>query len=122
MALVGLVVVTPLGPPRELITLLVAMVVGLIIFLGNTLFWKTSIRVASGVDAIVILVLVFGPAFVGLAPLMMLVSWARVELSDHTPLQATAGVVIGSAVAASVFQVLQKLVELKADRSLTTDR
>lgn len=96
-ALVGLAVITLLGAPRELITLLVAMVVGLIIFLGNTLFWKASIHMAYVVDAIVILVLVFGPPFVVLAPLVMLVSWPRVELGDHTPSQETAGSVIGAA-------------------------
>lgn len=94
--LVGLVVLTPLGAPRELITLLVATVVGLIIFVGNTLFWKTSICVASVVDAIVILVLMFGLAFVVLAPLVMLVWWARVESGDHMPSQVTAGAVIGA--------------------------
>lgn len=90
-ALVGLVVITLLGAPPELITLLAAMVVGLIIFQGNTLFWKTSIHAASVVNAIVILVLVLGPAFVVWAPLVMLVSWVRVELGDHTPSQVTAG-------------------------------
>jgi len=106
-ALVGLILIAVLGAPRELIALVVAMEVGLIISLAITLFWKMSIHVASVAGAIVILVLVFGQAFAVLAPLVILVAWARVELCDHTPSQVTVGAVIGAAVAASVFQLLR---------------
>jgi membrane-associated phospholipid phosphatase len=106
-ALAGLILLIILGAPRELIALVVAMATGLVIALLITLFWKMSIHVASVAGAIVILVLVFGPPFVFLAPLVALVGWARVQLGDHTPGQVAAGVLIGSAVAASVFQLLR---------------
>jgi len=106
-ALVGLILIGVLGAPRELIALVVAMEVGLVISLAITLFWKMSIHVASVAGAIVILVLVFGPRFVVLAPLIALVGWARVELSDHTPMQIAVGAVIGTMVAAIVFELLR---------------
>jgi hypothetical protein len=105
--LVGLLLLVVLGAPRELIALVVAMATGLFIALFITFFWKMSIHVASVAGAIVILVLVFGLRFALLAPVVLLVGWARVELSDHTPRQVTAGALIGAIVAASVFQVLR---------------
>ena len=106
-ALVGLILIAALGAPRELIALIVAMEVGLIISLGITLAWKMSIHVASVAGAIVILVLVFGPAFALLVPLLALVGWARVELSDHTPAQVVTGAIIGAAVAGLIFTWLR---------------
>jgi membrane-associated phospholipid phosphatase len=106
-ALIGLILIAALGAPRELIALVVAMEVGLVISLAITLFWKLSIHVASVAGAIVILVLVFGPPYLLLTPVVALVGWTRVELGDHTPSQVTVGAVIGAAVAASVFQLLR---------------
>lgn len=106
-ALVGLGLLVKLGAPQELIALVVAMATGLIIALLITLFWKMSIHVASVAGAIVILVLVFGPGFLILAPVVALVGWARVELRDHTLAQVTAGAAIGAIVAATVFDLLR---------------
>lgn len=102
-ALVGLILIAILGAPRELIALVVAMEVGLIISLAITLFWKMSIHVASVAGAIVILILVFGPLVLIMAPSVALVAWARVELGDHTPSQTLAGATVGAAVAGFVF-------------------
>jgi membrane-associated phospholipid phosphatase len=105
--LVGFAVLTWLGAPRELLALIVAMAVGLIVALLITFVWKLSIHVASVAGAVVILVLVFGPPLVVLAPVVALVAWARVELGDHTPAQVTAGAAIGILVAGSVFTLLR---------------
>jgi hypothetical protein len=106
-ALVGLNLLILLGAPRELIALVVAMATGLIIALVITLFWKMSIHVASVAGAIVILVLIFGPLFLFLVPMVALVGWARVELGDHTGEQVLAGGAIGAVVAAAVFTLLR---------------
>ena len=57
--------------------------------------------------AVVILTLVFGPAALSLAPLVVLVGWARVTVQDHTPAQTLAGAALGALVAASVFSLLR---------------
>ncbi len=38
-----------------------------------------------------------------LAPAVILVGWARVEVGDHTPAQAGAGAVVGIAIAGTIF-------------------
>ncbi len=68
---------------------------------------KISIHVAVVAGAIVILVLVFGPMALCLAPVVLLTGWARVTLGDHTPGQAIAGGVLGTLVAAGVFSFLR---------------
>jgi membrane-associated phospholipid phosphatase len=97
--------------PRVLTALIAAMAVGLGTSLLVTLVWKISIHVAVVAGAVVILVLVFGRAALGLVPLVALVAWARVALKDHTPGQVVAGAALGAAlgalVAASVFSLLR---------------
>jgi membrane-associated phospholipid phosphatase len=66
-----------------------------------------SIHVASVAGEIVILVLIFGPLFLFLVPMVALVGWARVELGDHTGEQVLAGGAIGAVVAAAVFTLLR---------------
>jgi len=105
--LIGLALMVVLGAPRELLALVAAMGVGLIVSLLVTLLWKISVHVAVVAGAVVILVLVFGPLLLVLAPLVALVGWARVEVADHTPAQAIAGSWLGAAVAAVVFMLLR---------------
>jgi hypothetical protein len=56
---------------------------------------------------VVILALVFGPALVALALLLVVVGWARVELGDHTSAQVIAGSGLGTVVAAVIFELLR---------------
>ena len=105
--LLGLALLASWGAPRELVALVAAMAVGLASALLVTLVWKLSIHTAVVAGAGVILVLVFGPALLALAPLVGLVCWARVAVGDHTPAQTLAGVALGAGVAASVFSLLR---------------
>jgi hypothetical protein len=105
--LVGVGVLALGNARRELIALVAAMAVGLGTSLSVTLVWKISIHIAVVAGAVVILVLVFGPAAPGSVPLVALVAWARVALRDHTPGQAAAGAALGALVAASVFSLLR---------------
>jgi len=105
--LIGLALMVVLGAPRELLALIAAMGVGLIVSLLVTLLWKISVHVAVVAGAVVILVLIFGPLLLVLAPLVALVGWARVEVADHTPAQVIAGSGLGAAVAAVVFMLLR---------------
>jgi hypothetical protein len=93
--------------PRDLVALIVAMGVGLATSLLVTLVWKISIHVAVVAGAVVILVLVLGPTWIILTPLIVAVGWARVVTRDHTAWQSAAGGALGAAVAAVVFSVLR---------------
>ena len=103
--LAGIALLTFGRAPRDLVALIVAMGVGLSSSLLVTLKWKISIHVAVVAGAVVILVLVFGPTWLVLMPLIAAVGWARVVLGDHTPAQSVAGGLLGSTVAAAVFSV-----------------
>jgi hypothetical protein len=105
--LIGLALLTRWGAPRDLVALVAAMAVGLLTALLVTLVWKVSVHAAVVAGAVVILVLVFGPALLVLAPLVGLVGWARVEAGDHTPAQVLAGILLGGAVAGTVFALLR---------------
>ena len=54
-----------------------------------------------------ILLLVFGPAALALAPTVALVAWARLATQDHTLGQTVAGAVLGAVVAAPIFSLLR---------------
>lgn len=103
--LLGLGVLVLGQAPRALVALVAAMAVGLVAALLVTLAWKISIHVAVVAGAVTILALVFGPAALFLAPLVVVVGWARIALHDHTPAQTAAGAALGALVAAAVFSV-----------------
>ncbi|MDQ6669992.1 MAG: phosphoesterase PA-phosphatase [Chloroflexota bacterium] len=105
--LAGIALLTFGHAPRELVALVVAMGVGLSSSLLVTLRWKISIHVAVVAGAVVILILVFGPTWLVLAPLVVAVGWARVILGDHTPAQSAAGCILGATVAAAMFIALR---------------
>ncbi len=105
--LIGLVLLTWAGAPRELVALGAAMLVGLVTSLLVTLFWKLSVHTAVTAGALVILVLVFGRWFLALTPVVGLVAWARVATGDHDVGQVLGGAALGTSVAGIVFSLLR---------------
>lgn len=105
VALLGLLFA--LGAPRELFALVAAMAAGLLLSLLVTLAWKISVHTGVVAGVVTIVTILFGPAFLLLCLLVVLVAWARVELGDHTPAQVVAGAALGAAVAALVFTVMR---------------
>ncbi len=95
------------GAPRELVALVGALVIGLAVGTLVTLYWKISGHVGVVAGAVVVLALDVGPALLGLAPLVLLVGWARVEVGDHTPAQAIGGAGLGAVVAGVMFSLLR---------------
>lgn len=105
--LVGLALLVILGAPRELVALVAAMMAGLLVTLVVTLAWKVSVHSAVASGAVVILALVFGPAWLAMGLLAGLVGWARVKLGDHSVMQVVAGSALGAVVAAVVFTLIR---------------
>ena len=105
--LVGLVLLVLWDAPRDLIALVAVVAAGLGMSLLVTLVWKLSIHAAVVSGAVTILLFVFGPPLLVVAPLVPLVCWARVAVHDHTPAQTLAGAVLGATVAAVVFSALR---------------
>ena len=80
---------------------------GLLVTFAVTLAWKVSMHVATLAGAVTIVAIVFGPQWLPLLLLVVLVGWARVVTGDHSAIQVAAGAVIGSGIAASVYLLLR---------------
>ncbi|MEU8083500.1 phosphoesterase PA-phosphatase [Micromonospora sp. NPDC049101] len=103
----GLALLVVLGAPRAVLALAVAGLVGLVVAVSVSHWWKMSIHSAVAAGALVILMLTFGTRLVVAAPLLVLVGWSRVRLRDHTVSQVLAGGVLGALIAAVVFGALR---------------
>ncbi|WP_433306604.1 phosphoesterase PA-phosphatase [Actinoplanes sp. CA-030573] len=104
---VGLTLLVLTAAPRELVALIVASFAGGVVATGINHFWKSSIHTGVLAGSAVVLVLVFGPLLLVIAPVVAAVGWSRVRLRDHTPAQVIVGAAIGATVAGVVFSLLR---------------
>jgi hypothetical protein len=97
------------GAPRELVALVVAMLTGLALTLGVTALarWKVSLHAAVAAGTATTLALVFGPWLLLTWAAVVLVSWARVHMRDHTVAQVLVGTALGALAAGTVFPGLR---------------
>ncbi|MEU8295958.1 phosphatase PAP2 family protein [Micromonospora sp. NPDC048909] len=103
----GLALLAALGAPRPMLALAAAGVVGLVVAVTVSHWWKMSIHSAVAAGTVVVLVLTFGARLLVTAPLMALVGWSRVRLGDHTTTQVVAGGLVGGLVTGVVFAALR---------------
>ncbi|MFI1839141.1 hypothetical protein [Streptomyces olivaceoviridis] len=90
-----------LGAPREVFALVVAMLVGLVITMAVTVWWKVSIRTAVAPGVVIVLFVAYGTLMALLVPGVAAVGWSRVVLHDHTITRTVAGGLLGGVVATS---------------------
>ncbi|SCF46413.1 PAP2 superfamily protein [Micromonospora matsumotoense] len=105
-AAVGLALLAALGAPRPVLALVAAGVVGLVVAVAVSHWWKMSIHSAVAAGTLVVLVLTFGPRLLPAVPLLALVGWSRVRLRDHTVAQVVVGALVGGLVAGLVYAPL----------------
>ncbi|MCX4387508.1 phosphatase PAP2 family protein [Micromonospora peucetia] len=103
----GLALLAVLGAPRPVLALAAAGLVGLVVAVAVSHWWKMSIHSAVAAGTVVVLVFTFGAGLLATAPLLALVGWSRVRLRDHTVPQVVAGLALGALVAALVFAPLR---------------
>ncbi|MGW3889222.1 phosphatase PAP2 family protein [Micromonospora chokoriensis] len=103
----GLALLAVLDAPRPVLALALAGLVGLVVAVSVSHWWKMSIHSAVAAGTLVILTLTFGTRVVVAAPLLALVGWSRVRLGDHTVPQVLAGGVLGALIAAAIFGPLR---------------
>ncbi len=103
----GLALLAVLGAPRPVLALVAAGLVGLVVAVTVSQWWKMSIHSAVAVGTLAVLLVTFGVWVLVATPLLGLVGWSRVRLGDHTPAQVLAGGVLGGLVAAVGFTVLR---------------
>lgn len=101
----GILLMAAAGAPRTMTALIVSMLVTLAILAVITFVWKISVHQAVSAGACAMLVQTYG-AWMALGFfLVVIVGWSRVELRDHTRNQVIAGTILGTIVAAAVFQL-----------------
>ncbi|MET8229360.1 phosphatase PAP2 family protein [Micromonospora sp. NPDC005298] len=103
----GLALLTVLDAPRPVVALAVAGLIGLVVTVTVSHWWKMSIHSAVAAGTLVILALIFGGRLLLAAPLLAVVGWSRVRLRDHTVPQVLAGGTLGALIAGVVFGLLR---------------
>ena len=104
---VGVTFLVLFHAPRDIVALTVAMLVGLLVVMVVTRWWKISVHVATAAGLLAILTILFGPYVLFGLPLLAAIAWSRVVLDDHTWPQVIAGALLGSAVATAMFLLLR---------------
>jgi membrane-associated phospholipid phosphatase len=92
---------------RPLLATIVSDLVVLAVTLVITRFWKISLHLVGFAGAITVLVLLFGPIWLVLSPLVVVVAWARWQVRAHNPPQAIAGTVLAVIVTWLLFWLFQ---------------
>ncbi|KUO19317.1 phosphatase PAP2 family protein [Streptomyces dysideae] len=105
--LIGISLLVVLQAPREVFALVVAMLVGLIMTVIVTIWWKVSVHTAVASGVVVILLLAFGMSMAPLVLGIAAIGWSRVALRDHTPSQTVVGALLGGLAAAVVFSAIR---------------
>ena len=105
--LLGLVLLAAFDAPAEMVALVASIAVGVACGWVITLWWKISVHAAIAAGAATVLLLVFGPALLGVWPLVAVIAWSRVQVGDHTAAQVVAGVALGVVVNATFFTLLR---------------
>jgi len=103
--LATLAILIAVGSPPELIALIGASLVGLVVALAITFFWKISIHAGVAAGITTVFVILFGPWMLLIVPLVLAVGWARVRLGDHTATQVVAGTLIGALISGLAFSL-----------------
>ncbi len=92
--------------PRELLALVLSQLVGLVVVMTITRFWKVSVHSSASGGLVGILIVMFGFwALLGVVPLAV-VAWSRTVLDAHTWPQVIVGAASGATVALTVFPLL----------------
>ncbi|MEV7607071.1 phosphatase PAP2 family protein [Paenarthrobacter sp. NPDC089322] len=103
----GLLVLQLLQGPVGVSAMILALIGGIAVLAAVSAFWKISGHASAIAAAAVIVVLMFGPAFLPLLLLVPAVGWSRVVLRAHTLGQVIAGSLFGGLVIAGLWWILR---------------
>lgn len=106
----GLLVLQLLNGPDSVSVMIISLIVGIAVLALVSAFWKMSGHASALAAAVVIAVLMFGPAWLPLLLLIPAVGWSRLVLRAHTLAQVVAGSLFGAVVIAGLWWLLRGLV------------
>jgi membrane-associated phospholipid phosphatase len=88
------VILIAIGASRTLLVTIASTFTGGVIAILITTRWKVSLHMIGITGAVTILNLLYGPWFLLLTPLVVLIGWARLRVRAHTPAQAVVGTLV----------------------------
>jgi len=103
LAAAGYVVLWRFGAPELLTVIFAAGLASIVIFMAINLFWKISLHTAFMAGAVTVLIIVYEAAAAWTVLLIPTVTWARMELKQHTPAQAGVGAILAAGIVTGVF-------------------
>ena len=106
--LVGLLVLHLLNGPVSVTVMIIALIGGIGVLAVVSAFWKMSGHASALAAAVVIVILMFGPAWLPLLLLVPAVGWSRLVLRAHTLAQVIAGSLFGGVVIAGLWWLLRE--------------
>nr|WP_232328363.1 hypothetical protein [Kibdelosporangium sp. MJ126-NF4]CEL20722.1 hypothetical protein [Kibdelosporangium sp. MJ126-NF4]CTQ89635.1 hypothetical protein [Kibdelosporangium sp. MJ126-NF4] len=106
-AVVGLVILLVGAAPRDVVALGWSMIAVLAVCVVITKWWKVSLHATVAGGAVATVILIYGWVLAALIPLVALVAWARVRVSDHTAAQVVVGAFLGPVAGGVVFLLLR---------------
>jgi membrane-associated phospholipid phosphatase len=104
-AFAGFVTMALTNGPKNLQTILLITVIGGVIMMTITLWWKISIHASSLAGAATFLTALYGSAMLFTFLLVVLVGWSRVVLRRHTLGQVLAGSFLNIALTIAVLMI-----------------
>jgi len=92
-----------LNAPEELEATFAAGTAAVLVFTLINLWWKISVHTAFMTGAAAVLIINYGAPAAWMVLLIPAVIWARIELKQHTPMQAGVGAILTAAVVVLIF-------------------
>ncbi|GHO49180.1 hypothetical protein [Ktedonospora formicarum] len=89
----------------HLLATMVAVIVAVLLALIITKFTKISLHMVGMAGAVTVIILMYGPIFLSLTPLVFVVGWARWQVRAHTSFQALIGTVLAAVVTVITFRL-----------------
>jgi membrane-associated phospholipid phosphatase len=91
---IGFVILSFLHEPKDLQTVMLAVIVSGMLLMIITLWWKISMHASTAAGAVTMLAALYGNVVLPAYLLVVLVCWSRVVLHRHTTAQVIAGALI----------------------------
>ena len=91
---IGLVILSFLHEPKDLQTVMLAVIASSVLMMTITLWWKISLHASTMAGTVTMLTALYGKVMLPAYLLVILVCWSRVVLHRHTTAQVIAGALV----------------------------
>lgn len=103
LASTSCIILFALKAPLMLLSLSIAGLAGIVVFMCINLRWKISLHTAFITALMTILFILYGSISAAAIVLIPLVAWSRIELIHHSLMQTVTGALLGNLILLAVF-------------------